>query len=134
MASKGGAMDTVKVGMRMFEVGMRFFNNLDKYSKNAEKIGKFFNSRKEKPTVDVGMYVEKPAAKKAVKSNPLMDRMLTDKTFSEFLNQIFDKKTVFGSVPDSWVMQQSLIDKFEELQEYKTMGELRDEVKKITKK
>lgn len=133
MAGKGGMMDGIKVGMRMFEVGMRFFNNLDKYGKNAEKIGKFF-SKKEKPAVDVGMYVEKPTAKKSAPSNPLMDRMLTDKTFSEFLNQIFDKKTVFGSVPDSWTMQKSLVEKFEELEQYKTMGELRDEVKKLMKK
>lgn len=136
MAGKsGGAMDTVKVGMRMFEVGMRFINNLDKYSKNAEKIRKFFG-RKEKQEIDVGMYVEKekPAPKKFVKSNPLMDRMVSDKEFSEFLNLIFDKKNVFGNLPDSWVIQQSLLDKYEELKEFETMGDLRNEVKSLLKK
>ena len=139
MAGKtGGTMDTIKVGMRVFEVGMRFMNNLGRYQKNAEVFGKISNKlfgKKEAP-VDVGMYSEKekPAPKRVSKGNPLLDRMISDKTFSEFLDQIFDKKNVFGNLPDSWVIQQNLIDKYEELSEYETMGDLRLAVKKLLKK
>lgn len=132
MAGKsGGVMDTVKVGMRMFEVGMRFMNNLDKYSKNAQKIGKFFGKKNE-PTIDAGI-VEKPKqpTKRASKSDPLMDRIMEDKSFSEFLQQTLDKKTVFGGLADDWKIQQNLIEKYQELEAFETMGELRRAVKKL---